>query len=107
MMKERIAWLKDKLKSWPGEMALTSEDVADLLAMLDENEKVKAERSELLCERDEARVDRDILKAELARVRPLIEATKNFDPYGSYYIDEDEAGLQELIAAAREVKEKP
>ena len=34
MNTERMAILKDKLQSWPGEMALTSEDVADLLAVL-------------------------------------------------------------------------
>ena len=35
MKKDQIAYLKDKLQSWPGEMALTSEDIADLLALLE------------------------------------------------------------------------
>jgi hypothetical protein len=40
---ERIAHLKDKLQTWPGEMALTSTDIADLLALLDEKaEQIKA-----------------------------------------------------------------
>jgi len=42
MNEERIAYLKDKLKSWPGEMALTSADMADLLSLLDEAEKTRA-----------------------------------------------------------------
>jgi hypothetical protein len=28
---DKVAFLRDKLKSWPGEMALTSTDIADLL----------------------------------------------------------------------------
>jgi len=33
---DKKGWLRDKLKCWPGEMALTSEDVADLLVVLDD-----------------------------------------------------------------------
>ena len=41
MTPERIAYLKDKFQSWPGEMALTSEDIADLLLLLDEAEELR------------------------------------------------------------------
>jgi hypothetical protein len=46
------AFLRDKLQSWPGEMALTSTDVADLLALLDER----------------AEAELDALKAEVERL---------------------------------------
>ena len=33
---DELAFLRDKLQSWPGEMCLTSSDVADLIAIVDE-----------------------------------------------------------------------
>jgi len=40
---KRIAWLKDKLQSWPKTMAFTSEDAADLVALLNEKADEQAE----------------------------------------------------------------
>jgi len=44
-MTDKIAILKDKLQSWPGEMTLTSMDIADLLSLLDEVEQLRLRRS--------------------------------------------------------------
>lgn len=38
MDNDKIAWLRDKLQSWPGEMCLVSEDIANLIAILDDYE---------------------------------------------------------------------
>jgi len=38
MDNDKIVWLRDKLQSWPDEMCLTSGDIADLLALLNDHE---------------------------------------------------------------------
>lgn len=32
---DRLAFLRDKLQSWPGEMCLTSEDIANLISLIE------------------------------------------------------------------------
>jgi len=68
---ERVAFLKDKLQSWPGEMALTSEELADLLALLDDYEKVKAELSYAKEVAEGAGYRLQKAEAELSHVRSM------------------------------------